>query len=85
MPVSPELICIVQIGCWLWQKGSDGMFFLFCAGDGEEPEWVEVTVEVLLSLLAQSSGLIRRVCNNVFGLICQHMTKNALQLILDVS
>ncbi|XP_026564304.1 myb-binding protein 1A [Pseudonaja textilis] len=50
----------------------------------EEPAWVEVIVEVLLSLLAQSSGLIRRVCKNVFGLVCQHMTKAALQLILDV-
>ncbi|KAL8198853.1 UNVERIFIED_CONTAM: hypothetical protein K2H54_026435 [Gekko kuhli] len=55
------------------------------AGDGEEePEWVEVTVEVLLSLLTQSSGLIRKVCKSVFGLIAQHMTKGALQLILDV-
>ncbi|XP_060115023.1 myb-binding protein 1A [Heteronotia binoei] len=53
--------------------------------DGEEePEWVEVTVEVLLSLLTQSSGLIRKVCKSVFGLIAQHMTKGALQLILDV-
>uniref|UniRef100_A0A8C6VPE2 MYB binding protein 1a n=1 Tax=Naja naja TaxID=35670 RepID=A0A8C6VPE2_NAJNA len=54
------------------------------AEDEEEPAWVEVIVEVLLSLLAQSSGLIRRVCKSVFGLVCQHMTKAALQLILDV-
>ncbi|XP_054858045.1 myb-binding protein 1A [Eublepharis macularius] len=54
------------------------------AGGKEEPEWVEVTVEVLLSLLTQSSGLIRKVCKSVFGLIAQHMTKGALQLILDV-
>ncbi|XP_061460578.1 myb-binding protein 1A [Rhineura floridana] len=54
------------------------------AGGEEEPDWVEVIVEVLLSLLAQSSGLIRRVCKSVFGLVCRHMTKGALQLILDV-
>ncbi|KAF7244331.1 Myb-binding protein 1A-like protein [Varanus komodoensis] len=54
------------------------------AGGEEEPDWVEVIVEVLLSLLAQSSGLIRRVCRSVFGLVSQHMTKGALQLILDV-
>ncbi|XP_077167721.1 myb-binding protein 1A [Paroedura picta] len=54
------------------------------AGAKEEPSWVEVTVEVLLSLLAQSSGLIRKVCKSVFGLIAQHMTKGALQLVLDV-
>ncbi|XP_063002795.1 myb-binding protein 1A [Elgaria multicarinata webbii] len=54
------------------------------AGGEEEPSWVEVIVEVLLSLLAQSSGLIRRVCKSVFGLVCQHMTRGALQLVLDV-
>uniref|UniRef100_H9G3V4 MYB binding protein 1a n=1 Tax=Anolis carolinensis TaxID=28377 RepID=H9G3V4_ANOCA len=43
-----------------------------------------VIVEVLLSLLAQSSALIRRVCRSVFALVCQHMTEAALQLILDV-
>ncbi|XP_020667800.3 myb-binding protein 1A [Pogona vitticeps] len=54
------------------------------ASGEEEPEWVEVIVEVLLSLLAQSSALIRKVCKSVFGLVCQHMTKEALQLVLDV-
>ncbi|XP_042298459.1 myb-binding protein 1A [Sceloporus undulatus] len=54
------------------------------ASGEEEPEWVEVIVEVLLSLLAQSSALIRRVCKSVFALVCQHMTEAALQLILDV-
>ncbi|XP_060612733.2 myb-binding protein 1A isoform X2 [Anolis sagrei] len=53
-------------------------------GEEEEPEWVEVIVEVLLSLLAQSSALIRRVCRSVFALVCQHMTEAALRLILDV-
>uniref|UniRef100_A0A8D0GL39 MYB binding protein 1a n=1 Tax=Sphenodon punctatus TaxID=8508 RepID=A0A8D0GL39_SPHPU len=55
------------------------------AADDEEPEWVEVIVEILLSLLAQPSLLIRRVSKSVFARICPHMTKRALQLILDVS
>lgn len=66
------------------EDGPDGVRLL-CAGGNEELQWVEVIVEVLLALLAQSSGLIRRVCKSVFGLVCQHMTKGALQLILDVS
>ncbi|KAJ7308918.1 hypothetical protein JRQ81_008195 [Phrynocephalus forsythii] len=53
-------------------------------GEEEEPGWVEVIVEVLLSLLAQSSALIRKVCKSVFGLVSQHMTKEALQLVLAV-
>ncbi|OXB78880.1 UNVERIFIED_CONTAM: hypothetical protein H355_011285 [Colinus virginianus] len=52
--------------------------------ENEEPEWVEVIVEILLSLLAQPSLLIRRISNSVFGRICPNLTKKGLQLILDV-
>ncbi|XP_069741084.1 myb-binding protein 1A-like protein [Narcine bancroftii] len=50
----------------------------------EEPEWVEVMVEILLSFLSQSSRLTRQVSKMVFTRICPHVTKEALQLILDV-
>ncbi|XP_072325274.1 myb-binding protein 1A-like protein isoform X2 [Scyliorhinus torazame] len=52
--------------------------------DEEEPEWVEVVVEILLSFLSQPSRLMRQVSKSVFVRICPHMTKAALQLILDV-
>ncbi|XP_019400842.1 PREDICTED: myb-binding protein 1A [Crocodylus porosus] len=52
--------------------------------DEEEPEWVEVIVEVLLSLLSQPSLLMRRVSKSVFARICPHLSKRALHLILDV-
>ncbi|NXF29655.1 MBB1A protein, partial [Nyctibius bracteatus] len=52
--------------------------------DSAEPGWVEVMVEVLLSLLAQPSLLIRRISRSVFVRICPNLTKRALQLILDV-
>uniref|UniRef100_A0A7M4EHF0 MYB binding protein 1a n=1 Tax=Crocodylus porosus TaxID=8502 RepID=A0A7M4EHF0_CROPO len=62
--------------------------FLFDASvshaDEEEPEWVEVIVEVLLSLLSQPSLLMRRVSKSVFARICPHLSKRALHLILDV-
>ncbi|XP_056412387.1 myb-binding protein 1A [Hyla sarda] len=50
----------------------------------EEPEWVEVMVEILLSLFSQPSRLFRVVARNVFKKICPYLTKNALQLILNV-
>ncbi|XP_069827252.1 myb-binding protein 1A [Dendropsophus ebraccatus] len=50
----------------------------------EEPEWVEVMVEILLSLYSQPSRLFRVVSRNVFRKICPYLTKNALQLILNV-
>ncbi|XP_068124599.1 myb-binding protein 1A [Hyperolius riggenbachi] len=52
--------------------------------DSQEPEWVEVMVEILLSLFSQPSKLFRVVARNVFKKICPYMTKNALQLILNV-
>uniref|UniRef100_A0A8C3J0T9 MYB binding protein 1a n=1 Tax=Chrysemys picta bellii TaxID=8478 RepID=A0A8C3J0T9_CHRPI len=52
--------------------------------DDEEPEWVEVIVEILLSLLSQPSLLMRRVSKSVFGRICPYMSKKALHLILNV-
>ncbi|KAM5273503.1 myb-binding protein 1A [Ctenodactylus gundi] len=52
--------------------------------NSQEPPWVEVMVEILLSLLAQSSNLMRQVARSVFGHICSHLTPRALQLILDV-
>lgn len=46
---------------------------------------MEVLVEILLSLLAQPSHLMRQVARSVFSHICSHLTPRALQLILDVS
>uniref|UniRef100_A0A9J8AY53 MYB binding protein (P160) 1a n=1 Tax=Cyprinus carpio carpio TaxID=630221 RepID=A0A9J8AY53_CYPCA len=59
-----------------------------CVADGksseEEPHWVEVVVEILLSLLSQPSRLTRGVCKAVFSRICPHLTQEALSSILDV-
>uniref|UniRef100_A0A665XBP1 MYB binding protein (P160) 1a n=1 Tax=Echeneis naucrates TaxID=173247 RepID=A0A665XBP1_ECHNA len=52
---------------------------------GEEPDWVEVMVDILLSLLSQPSRHIRQVCKTVFSSICPHVTATALNTILDVS
>ncbi|KAM9370658.1 myb-binding protein 1A [Phaethornis superciliosus] len=52
--------------------------------DNSEPGWVEVMVEILLSLLAQPSLLIRRISKSVFVRMCPNLTKRGLQLILDV-
>lgn len=51
----------------------------------QEPVWVDVMVEILLSLLAQPSNLMRQVVRNVFSHICPHLTPRGLQLILAVS
>lgn len=42
-------------------------------------------VELLVSLLSQSSGLVRMVAKTVFEMICPLMTEKSVQLIMDVS
>eukprot|EP00062_Callorhinchus_milii_P020226 gi/632975647/ref/XP_007904343.1/ PREDICTED: myb-binding protein 1A [Callorhinchus milii] len=54
------------------------------ATDEEEPDWVEMVIEILLSLLSQQSRLMRHVSKMVFARICPHLTKRGLQLILAV-
>ncbi|XP_008426896.1 myb-binding protein 1A-like protein [Poecilia reticulata] len=54
------------------------------AMEKEEPEWVEVMVDILLSLLSQQSRHIRQVCKTVFSSICPHVTAAALTAIVDV-
>lgn len=53
-------------------------------GEEQEPAWVEVLVELLLSLLSQPSKHMRQVCKMVFSSICPHVTQAALSAILKV-
>lgn len=50
----------------------------------EEPHWVEVLTEVLLSLLTRPSSLFRHVVDHVFIILAPHLTRNALSMILEV-
>ncbi|KAI5101710.1 myb-binding protein 1A-like protein [Silurus meridionalis] len=52
--------------------------------EGAEPHWVEVVVDILLSLLAQPSRLIRSVCKTAFSQVCPYLTQAALTAILNV-
>ena len=49
-----------------------------------EPLWVEVVVDLLLSLLSQNKAVLRQVVNSVTAMICPHMTSTALQAVVDV-
>jgi len=52
--------------------------------DDDEPKWVEVIVDSLLSLMSQNKHVLRQVVNSVMALLCPHMTVNALQAVIDV-
>ncbi|KAL0130921.1 hypothetical protein PUN28_002485 [Cardiocondyla obscurior] len=50
----------------------------------EEPEWVEVVVDLLLSLLSKNDHLFRSLVGCVFPHICPHLTSSAVHQILAV-
>lgn len=50
--------------------------------DEEEPEWVEVVVDLLLSLLSRKAHLLRSLVGCVFPHICPHLTPTAIHQIL---
>lgn len=50
----------------------------------EEPEWIEVLVEVLLSILSADSSVLRSVVQCVFRLIWEYLTPSSLYQIVSV-
>uniref|UniRef100_A0A2M4B9Z0 Putative dna polymerase v n=1 Tax=Anopheles marajoara TaxID=58244 RepID=A0A2M4B9Z0_9DIPT len=50
----------------------------------EEPEWIEVVVDLFLNLLSQNSLLLRKVISNVFPHLSGAMTLTAFNQILSV-
>lgn len=51
----------------------------------EEPHWVEVVVDLLLSFLSRNNHLLRSLVGCVFPHICPYLTSSAVYQILAVS
>lgn len=49
-----------------------------------EPVWIEVVVDLFLSLLSHNSHLLRSIIGCVFPYLCPHLTVTAIRQILDV-
>lgn len=50
----------------------------------DEPNWVEVVVELMLSLLSRESYLLRQLISRVFSHLCSELTPQASHQILQV-
>ena len=50
----------------------------------EDLPWVDVVVDLLISLLSQNKSVLRQVGSSVFTMLCPHMTSTALGSIVDV-
>ena len=55
------------------------------AVEEEEPNWLEVVTDILLSLLSQDQHLLRSLVLSVWSLLANHITVPALQQVLDVN
>ena len=73
--------CAVEKGRVDFIEVKEGKVYCYCL---DEPEWIEVLTELLLSLLSRPSQLMRRVVSTLFSVICQHLTASALDIILQV-
>lgn len=50
----------------------------------EEPEWIEVLVDVFLNFLSRDSFLLRSVVQCVFRLLCEYLTPSAIGQLVSV-
>ncbi|KAG8185427.1 hypothetical protein JTE90_022359 [Oedothorax gibbosus] len=55
-----------------------------CEEDENEPSWICVVVDILISLLSRNSNPLRSVVTSVFPMFCPFINEDALKQILDV-
>lgn len=51
----------------------------------QDPHWLEVVTDILLSLLSRNQHLLRSIVVSVWSLLAEHITPDALQQVLDVT
>lgn len=49
----------------------------------DDPEWIDVVVDVFLNLLSQNSSVLRNIIKSVFPLLCKYMTPYNVHQILS--
>lgn len=50
----------------------------------DEPQPVDVIIDILISFLSQPSAALRTLCEQVFGKICNQMTQASLDIMIDI-
>lgn len=54
------------------------------AREEEDPHWLAVVTDILLSLLSRNQHLLRTIVVSVWSLVVEHLTVDTLQQVLDV-
>ena len=65
--------------CFEKSKKKKGSKRKSVSGEGE-PEWIEVVVDLLLSLLSQNKHVLRQVVCSVMSVLSPHLNDRALQV-----
>ncbi|KAK5638318.1 hypothetical protein RI129_012613 [Pyrocoelia pectoralis] len=53
-------------------------------GDENDPEWIDVVIDLFLNLLSHNSLLLRNIVGAVFPYLCKYVTASSLHQILSV-
>lgn len=54
------------------------------AASSDEPEWIEVVVDLFMHLLSQNTGFLRSVVDSVFPHLCENINLTAIHQILSI-
>lgn len=52
--------------------------------NNDEPEWIEVVVDLFMHLLSQNTGFLRNVVDSVFPHLCENLSLTAVHQILSI-
>uniref|UniRef100_A0A1Y1L9Z2 Uncharacterized protein n=1 Tax=Photinus pyralis TaxID=7054 RepID=A0A1Y1L9Z2_PHOPY len=52
--------------------------------DADDPDWIDVVVDLFLNLLSHNSLLLRNIVGSVFPYLCKYMTASSMHQILSV-
>ena len=58
--------------------------YVFHLQNGEEPEWIEVVVDLFLHLLSQNASVLRNIVDVLFPHLCNNLNLNAIHQILSM-
>ncbi|VVD02152.1 myb-binding protein 1A-like protein [Leptidea sinapis] len=70
--------------CFEHYKKSDGKQFKGDSSMDDEPEWIEVMIEILLSILSIESSVLRSIVQCVFRLLWEYLTPTSIGQIISV-
>lgn len=83
-PVMPSEIITELDTCYAKANERQSTRRIKQESNDDEPQWLQVITDILLSLLSRDQHLLRSVVVLVWSLLVEHLNKDAVQQVLDV-